>query len=225
MATKNEQALQAQIDELSRRLSIIEQAPIPQLQEAQKRSEQDRIWYAARAIVEIADPAERAAALLAADFETRRMYWEHAASDPAAAYQTARHLPAGQRAEIISHAPQTLRDAFVVEALPAPPRVRIYLREDVTSWSSSAIKGPTKAEDYPGVRLTSRTRPTTEGGAVEKVYTAQVFDQMLAIDRELADAITRGVVVVEDITETESRRMLAIEIAQLSPHERPRIRW
>lgn len=224
MAAKQD-ALAAKVAELEQRLAFVEKHGSPALRQALKTAEQDVYWHASKAIADIADPAERAAALLAADFETRRMYWEHAASDPAAAFQTARHLPQGQRAEIISHAPQTLRDAFVVEALPAPARVRIYLREDVTSWSSSAIKGPTKAEDFPGVRLVSRTRPTTEGGAVEKVYTAQVFDQMLAIDRELTDAIKRGVVVVEDVTEADSRRMLAIEIAQLSPHERPRIRW
>lgn len=223
MATK--QDLAAEIEALKRRLDFIEQHGSPALRQALKTAEQDVYWHASAAIAEIADDAERAAALLAADHETRREFWQRVSGDAGKAYDTARLLPPGRRAAIVAMAPSSLQAEMVVYCLPVPARVRVFLRSDVTSWSSTAIKGPTKAQDYPGLRLTSRTKPSEQGGAVERVFTVQVFDSMLAVDAELASAIERGVVVVEQVSEDESRQMLAREIADLSPHERPRVQW
>lgn len=224
MAAKN-QDLAAKVAELEARIAFVEQHGSPALRQALKTAEQDVYWHASKAIAEIADDAERAAALLAADHETRREFWERVSGDAGKAYDTARLLPTGQRAAIVAQAPTSLQNEMVVYCLPVPSRVRVFLRSDVTSWSSTAIKGPTKAQDYPGLRLTSRTKPSEQGGAVERVFTVQVFDSMLAVDAELASAIERGVVVVEAVSEDDSRRMLAIELAQLSPGQRPVIRW
>lgn len=225
MAAKGEQALLSKIAELEQRLAAVESAPVPELQAARKRAAQDAIWHAAREIFDEPDAAKRAAALLAAEHEVKRIYWQHACADPAAALATARALPAAHRAALVSMAPPSLQAEMTVLALPAPARVRLYVREDVTSWSSSAIVGERPQDRYPGVKLVSRTKPTTEAGSCEKVITESAFNRMCEIDGELCDAITRGVVIVEDVSEEESRAMLANEIAQLSPHERPRIAW
>lgn len=225
MASKNEQALAAEIDELKRRLAAVETAPVPELQLARKRAEQDRIWWASKAVADITDPAERASALLAADHEVKREFWQRMCDHAAEALATARALPAAHRAGLVAMAPPSLQAEMTVLALPAPARVRLYLREDVSSWSSSAIPGERPHDRYPGLRLTSRTKPTTEAGATERVFLESVFNRMCEIDGELCDAIRRGVVIVEDVSPDESRAMLANEIAQLSPHERPRIAW
>lgn len=222
MATKNAD-LAAKVAELEQRLAFVEQHGSPALKQALKTAEQDRHWFAAQAIADIADDAERAAALLAADHETRREFWERVSGDPGKAYDTARLLPAGQRAAIVAMAPPSLQNEMVVFCLPVPERVRVKLAPGVTSWSSPPIKGATPRDDYRGVRLADGR--SSEPGAAERIYTVALFDRMLEIDADLAAAIERGVVVVTPVSEDESRSMLAAEIAELNPAERPRIRW
>lgn len=216
--------LAAKVAELEARLALVEAAPIPGLAEARKRAEADKIWHAAKDIAAIVDQRERANALLAAAHEVKR---EALSQMPAAtALDTLRQVPPGQmRADLAAMCSWSQQQEMLLLSLPAPRRVKLTLREDITSWSSSSIKGATAREDYPGVRLVSKTKATTEAGACERVYLESAYERMLGFDHELADAVRAGVVIAWDLDEQASRDLLRKEIEDLAPQQRPRIRW
>jgi hypothetical protein len=61
----------------------------------------------------------------------------------------------------------------------------------------------------------------TEGGRCEVLELEGVYQRRLEIDEALADAVAKGRIVVEVVSDEESRSMLRTEVMSLHPSERP----
>lgn len=198
--------------ELKERLARVEKLAGPRLESEMRRIAEDEQWHRCKSISEM-PPVERVQAMAKLSPPECRRVWQFL--DGAGALATLKAATPAVRERIKANCPEGLLTEALIETLPAPARVRIRLRSDVTSWKSSAIKGPRKADDYPGVKLVSATAATTEAGRCEAVYPRSTFDRMLEIDGELAAAVDAGVVLVEEVGEAESRALLRQEIAAL----------
>ncbi len=204
------------VGELTRSVQRLEKINAPRLASelaAERMIERDRKLTA---IAKIDDAAERAKAMGALHSVDDVLYTSGEMDDERL-LETLEAADANARAKIVNALPPQREMSLAVARLPAPFRVRVRLGPSVTRVATAAIPGPRPSDRYPGFNLPDRD--------MRHVELRSQWEQRLRVDEELAGLVAMGSVVVEDVPEAESRRMLHNEVMAREPAERPQLRF
>lgn len=94
----------------------------------------------------------------------------------------------------------------------AVPRVRVTMFDQTGSIATSEIRGARRSDTYPGFRIVGVRYMGTNLGSTFKIFPTAYFEKLLAIDSELRDHVTKGALIVEPLSDEESKGLSFTEI-------------
>src|SRR5262249_50552804 len=147
------------------------------------------------------DPGERVAAMLklAGPAEIKRC-WQHQSPEVALATRDAIKRGA-DRTRLMEACPEGLQTAMAAASLPAPARVRVALRQDLTAIDACPVIPPTKKSEDELPRI---VWGRYDGGRIAHVDLADEWNRRVKRCPVTAGHVSSGRLVVENVSEAES---------------------